>query len=450
MPEHRLLLKDIEIPDIEGIEVYSRRGGYRGAAAVLEGMTPQQAIDVVGAAGLRERGGRWSPVADEWQAVLADPAPRHYLCVNAHEAAPGLFRDRKLIERLPHRVVEGALLAAFATGSRVAYLCLRAEMERGRRALSQAIGEAQAEGWLGPDIRGSGFGVELHLHPGAGAHVGGEDTALLESLEGRRPEPRADDGSPGPQLLYGQPAAVVNVGTLGYLPQILAEGAQHFRCLGTEDFPGTCVFCVSGHVRRPGLYELELGSVSLRELIEDFAGGVRSGHQLKAVLPGGYRAPPLTPDQLDVTMAPEVWAVPGGGPFPGVFGDGGIVVMDETTCMVDAAIHLMRFYARESCGQCPPCREGASWLLQILCRLEAGSGQAGDVDLIESIASQVSPLSDSSRSTALCDFGPSFAWTIQGLVAAFREEFVHHVRAGLCPVTRDDAIKVPDSVNIRF
>jgi len=323
-------------------------------------------------------------------------------------------------------------------------------MGRGHRALAQAIVEAYAEGLLGSDIRGSGFDLDLYLHPGAGAHIGGEDTALLESLEGRRPEPRARHGASPPHLLHGRPAVVVNVGTLGYLPHILPEGAGYFRDLGTEEYPGTCVFCISGHVRRPGLYELELGSVSLRELIEEFAGGVRSGHQLKAVLPGGYLAPPLTPDQLDVTMGPEAWTVPGGGPFPGVFGHGGIIVMDETTCMVDAAIHLLQFYARESCGQCPPCREGASWLLQILHRIEAGAGQAGDVDLLESIASQVSPLFDSSRATALCGFGSSFAWALQGLVAAFREEFVDHVEAGLCPVAKDDGIKVPDSVNIRF
>ena len=450
MIEHRLLLRDIEIPDIEGIEVYSRRGGYQAAAKVLGSMTPRQTIDEVASAGLRNRGGRWSPVAPQWRATLDDPAPQHYLCVNAHEADPGLFRDRKLIERLPHRVVEGALLAAYATGSPVAYICLRAEMERGRRALAQAIVEASAEGWLGPDIRGSGFDLDLYLHPGAGAHIGGEDTALLESLEGRRPEPRAGNRSPPPHLLHRRPAAVANVGTLGYLPHIFTEGAAHFRQLGTEEYPGTCVFCVSGHVRRPGLYELELGSVSLRELIEDFAGGVRSGHQLKAVFPGGYMAPPLRPDQLDVTMAPEAWAVPGDGSFPGVFGNGGIIVMDETTCMVDAAVHLMRFYARESCGQCPPCREGASWLLQILRRIEAGEGQPGDVDLLESIASQVSPLLDSRRTTALCDFGPSFAWAIQGLVAAFREELLHHLEAGCCPISKDDGIKVPDSVNIRF
>jgi len=448
--EHRLLLRDIEIPDIEGLEVYLRRGGYVGAARAVSEMEPEQVIATVEGAGLRGRGGSWSPVADKWRQVAGHPDKCRYLCVNAGETDPGLFRDRKLAERLPHRLLEGAVIAARALGAQVVYLCQRSELRRAWEALERAIDEAYEAGWLGRDIRGSGWDLDVYLHPGGGAFIAGEETALLASLEGRRAEPAAADGSLGPKLLFGHPAAVHNAGTLAYLPSILADGGDAFRQVGTEAYPGTCVFCVSGHVRRPGLYELALGAGSLRELVEGLAGGAREGHRLKAVLPGGYAAPLLVPDQLDVLLSPEAWALPAGGAFPGLFLNGGVIAMDDSTCMVDAAIHLMRFYAAQSCGKCPPCGEGAAWILQVLQRLESGDGRPGDVDLVLELAAQVSPSLDMASSTALCGFGAAFAWTLQGLVSHFRDEFEAHVESRGCPVAKDDAIKVPDSVNIRF
>lgn len=450
MDEHRLLLRDIEIPDIEGLEVYVRRGGYAGAARAVDEMDSDQVITAVEGAGLRGRGGSWSPVADKWRQVARHPDRRRFLCVNAGETDPGLFRDRKLAERLPHRLLEGTIIAARAIGAQVVYICQRSELHRAWEALERAMSEAYEAGWLGQDIRGSGWDLDVYLHPGGGAFIGGEETALLASLEGRRAEPRAADGSPPPHLLFGHPAAVHNAGTLGYLPSILADDGADFRRAGTETYPGTCVFCVSGHVRRPGLYELPLGAGSLRQLVEECAGGVRDGRRLKAVLPGGYAAPPLVPEQLDVLLSPEAWVVPAGGTFPGVFVNGGVIVMDDSTCMVDAAIHLMHFYAAESCGKCPPCAEGAPWILQVLQRLESGDGRPDDVDLVLDLASQVSPSLDMGSTMALCGFGAAFAWTVRGLVSHFRDEFESHVESGGCPVVKDDAIKVPDSVNIRF
>lgn len=450
MNEHRLLLRDIEIPDIEGLEVYLRRGGYSGAARAVDLLTPAEVVDAVDAARLCGRGGSWSPVAAKWRQVAGySPGPT-YLCVNAGETDPGLFRDRKLAERLPHRLVEGAIIAARAIGAGTVYICQRSELRRAWESLERAVTEAYEAGWLGRDIRGSGWDLEVYLHPVGGAFIAGEETALLASLRGRRAEPCAADGSPPPRLLFGRPTAVHNAGTLAYLPCILADGGVEFGRVGTARYPGTCVFCVSGHVRRPGLYELPLGGGTLRDLVESCAGGVCEGRQLKAILPGGYASPPLAPEQLDVALSPEAWAVPAGGAFPGAFLNCGVIVMDDSTCMVDAAVHLMRFYASQSCGQCPPCAEGALWILRLLERLETGDGAAGDIDLILDLARQVSPPLQWTSATALCGFGVAFAWVIQGLITQFRDEFEAHVETRGCPVAKDDAIRVPESVNIRF
>jgi len=448
--EHRLLLRDIEIPDIEGLEVYLRRGGYTGAARAIDLMTPAEVVDAVDAAGLRGRGGSWSPVAAKWRHVVGHSDGGAYLCVNAGETDPGLFRDRKLSERLPHRLVEGAIIAARAIGAATVYICQRSDLRRAWDSLERAVSEAYEAGWLGQNIRGSGWDLEVHLHPGGGAFIAGEETALLASLQGRRAEPCATDGSGPPHLLFGRAAAVHNAGTLAYLPSILADDGAEFNRVGTARYPGTCVFCVSGHVRRPGLYELPLGGGTMADLVEGCAGGVVEGRQLKAVLPGGYAAPPLAPDQLDVALSPEAWEVPAGGPFPGGFLNGGVIVMDDSACMVDAAVHLMRFYASQSCGQCPPCAEGAPWILGLLERLEAGDGAVGDVDLILDLARQVSPPLQWASATALCGFGVAFAWVVQGMVTQFRDEFEAHVETRGCPVAKDDAIRVPESVNIRF
>jgi NADH-quinone oxidoreductase subunit F len=445
MPEMRLLLEDIDVPDIEHIDAYCRCGGYAAMEKVLREATPAEVIEQVSAAGLCDRGGRWFPIAERWRQVPAGGI----LCVEANESEPGTFRDRKLIERHPHQLLEGILVAAYAIGAREAYIYIRCEMARGRQLLQEAVDQAYARGWLGDDIGGTGFGLEVRVHPGAGAYIAGEETALLNSLAGGRAEPRPQPPTTWEQGIWGGPALVENAGTLAYLPHILRRGADGFRAMGTERYPGTLVFCVSGHVRRPGLYELELGGATLRELIYDYAGGPREGHQLKAVIPGGGGSPVLRPDELDVRLSPEDWAVPGGGDFPGAFGTGGVIAMDETTCMVEAALNLIEFYADQSCGQCPPCREGAPWLGEVLRRIEEGRGREGDMDLLQSIAAQVSPLLSDQRAT-LCSFGQRFAWPLQAFVRAFAEEFERHIHEERCPIAKDPAIKVPDTVSVRF
>ncbi len=444
MPETRLLLADIDVPDIEHIDAYIGCGGYVAAGEALR-KPASEVVEKVAVAGLNDRGGRWHPIAERWRQVPAGGI----LCVEANESEPGTFRDRKLIERHPHQLLEGVLIAAFALQVKEAYVYVRCEMSRGRQLLQEAIDQAYAQGWLGADIRGSGFALEVRIHVGAGAYIAGEETALLNSLAGKRAEPRPQPPFTWQQGLWGRPALVENVGTLAYLPHILRQGPERFRKMGTERYPGTMVFCVSGHVRRPGLYELELGAATLHELVYDYAGGPREGHQLKAVIPGGGGSPVLKPDELYVRLSPEDWLVPGGGAFAGSFGTGGVIAMDETTCMVAAALNLLDFYAGESCGQCAPCRAGAPWLRDVVRRIEEGDGRENDLELVQSIARQVSPLLADKLAT-ICGFGAAFAWPLQGFVRAFADEFERHIKEGTCPVQQDHSIKIPETVSVRF
>lgn len=445
MPETRLLLADIDVPDIEHIDAYIGCGGYVAAGEVLQGATAAEVVDQVAAAGLCDRGGRWHPVAQRWRQVPAGGI----LCAEANESEPGTFRDRKLIERHPHQLLEGVLIAAYALRAREAYLYIRCEMIRGRQVMQEAIDQAYAHGWLGANIRGTGFALDVRIYVGAGAYIAGEETALLNSLAGKRAEPRPQPPFTWQEGLGGRPALVENAGTLAYLPHILRQGPAQFRKMGTERYPGTMVFCVSGHVRRPGLYELELGAATLRQLIYDYAGGPREGHELKAVIPGGGGSPVLKSDELDVRLSPEDWIIPGGGAFAGSFGTGGVIAMDETVCMVAAVLNLLDFYAGESCGQCPPCREGAPWLRDVVCRIEEGDGRDGDLDLLQDVAAQVSPLLTEHRAT-ICGFGPTFAWPLQAFIHSFFDEFERHITEGNCPVAQDHSIKIPETVSVRF
>ena len=449
MPEHRFVLRDIDIPDIEGMARYRSRGGYEGARRVLTGMTPAQVLAEVDASGLQGRGGGWTRVADKWRLMPPHAPPSdaagasRYLVVNGYESEPGLFRDRKLMERLPHRLIEGVIIAAYTLGAQVAYICVRADMVRVVRVLEEALAEARELGWLGSDIRGTGFSLDIHIHAGAGAHIAGEETAMLSLLEGRRAEPRPRSLLPTHQLLFGQPALVHNAGTLAYLPAILAQGAAIFRQIGTRRHPGTCVFCVSGHVQRPGLYELEIGSATLRELVEEFAGGIAAGRALKGVLPGGISSRVLTPEQLDVSLSPHELGAQAAVSF-----NGAVIVMDDSTCMVRAAVNAMEFYAGESCGKCTPCREGAPWLLELLRRVESGQATAEDIDTIKGVSAQVAP--EIGSSPAMCGFGPAFASAVQGFLSAYTDEFEEHIEAGACPIEEIGGVRVPESVHIRF
>jgi NADH-quinone oxidoreductase subunit F len=445
MPEMRLLLRDIDIPDIEYIETYRAHGGYAALARVQREMSPLDVVDLVDKAGLRDRGGTWKALAPRWRELAGRT---EYLCVNANESSPGAFRDRKLIERHPHQFIEGVAIAAYALEVRQVYICMRPEMKRGIQLLKSALQEVRASGILDMATTDIEATLEIVVHVGGGAYIAGEETALLASLEGQRAEPKAQPPPAWQWGLWGRPAIVENAGTLCYLPHIVERGADWFASLGADTCSGTLVFCISGHVCRPGLYELELGTATLRQLIEEHAGGVRVGHRLKAVLPGGG-APPLLDEHLDVHLVPGDWAVPGGGSCPSAFINGAIVVMDETVCMVDAALNLMEFYARESCGQCPPCRGGSAWLRDILTRLEAGRGRVADLDLLLEVAEQVSPWLSNERA-GICAFSQEFSWLLQGFLRYFSEEFALHAEVGACPVDKDFSIKTPETISVRF
>ena len=432
MAEKRILLRDIDVPDIQDIEVYIENGGYQALQKVFSEMTPDEVVEEVKDSGLAGRAGAWFPTGVKWSFMPKEPEVPSYLCVNADESEPGTFRDRSLIEGHPHQSLEGIIIGAYAIRARCAYIYIRGEFAKGKRMLDDAISEAYAKGYIGENILGSGYTLDVYTHTGAGAYICGEETALMSSLEGKRPNPRIKPPFPAQKGVFGNPTTVNNIGTLSYVSHIIKNGADWFRSIGTEKYPGTYVFCVSGHVRKPGLYELEIGSATLREIIDDYAGGIRDGHTLKAVIPGGSSTPVLTPEQIDVNMTPEAFAIPGRGEFQGMFGTGGIIVMDETTCMVKALFNLLEFYAYESCGQCTPCRDAVPWILELVQRIESGEGTMKDLELILDFANSVSPLLNGY--ITVCLVGPSFAWPTAGMVNAFREEFEEHIRQGKCVV----------------
>lgn len=441
--ELRLLLKDIDIPDIEQWETYVANGGYRAAETALRNHTPEEVLDIVDRSGLQDRGGSWYNLASRWKRHVDHKVD--YLCIGGNESEPGTFRDRKLLERNPHQIIEGIIIAAYALRASTVFVHIRNDMGRGAKLLDEALKAARAQGWMSPDVGQNGHDLEVFIHTGGGAYVEIEDTAMLRAIEGHRGEPCVTAGLE----LFGKPAEVVNLGTVAYLPHILNNGADWFRDIGAPDYPGTLVFCLSGHVKRPGLYELELGAWTLREVIYEMGGGVRADHQLKAVIPGGGRSPILNADQLNVSTDPGQWLHPGGGVFGGVFGTGGIIVMDETTCMVDAALNLAEFYAAQSCGKCTPCRQGLPWMRDIIRRIEAGQGKEGDLEKLCELGGKMGPLLRSS-SPMLCGLGTNFAWPLQGFLDAFENEFIQHIESGACTIRKDLEIKVPEAVSVRF
>jgi len=409
-----LLFKDIDTPGLAGIARYRELGGYEALAQTMGKSTPEACIDVVKASGLRGRGGAGFPTGLKWSFVpKQSPKPRYIVC-NADESEPGTFKDRELMEKNPHLLIEGMILAGYAIGSHVGYIYLRGEFEYIQRILDRAIGEAREAGLLGDSVFGSGYAFQLHTHLGAGAYICGEETALLSSLEGYRGQPRLKPPFPAVEGLYACPTVVNNVETLMAVPPILRHGAEWYRQWGNEKSPGTKVFSVSGPVKRPGNYEVALGT-SMRVLIEDLCGGMREGMKLKAIIPGGSSVPMLPASDLDTPLDYE--SMNAKGTF---LGSGGVIVIDDRTCIVDALYNVTRFYAHESCGKCTPCREGTFWLSEIFERLLAGKGRMEDIDLLGDIA-------DNILGKSFCALGDAAAMPIQGALKHFRHEFEHLV-----------------------
>jgi NADH-quinone oxidoreductase subunit F len=395
---------------------YVAGGGYAAASKALS-MTPAQIIDEVSRASLRGLGGAGFPTGKKWSFIpKASPKPR-YLVVNADEGEPGTFKDRYILERDPHALIEGMLIAAYAIGSHKAYVYMRGEYVRPSQRLGRAVEEAYAQGWLGKNIQGSGFDLEVVMHRGAGAYICGEETALLTSLEGGKGFPKIKPPFPAVSGLFQCPTIVNNVETLACVPFILREGAARFAGLGTAKQGGTRLFSLCGHVNRPGLYEAPV-TVTLRELIDAYAQGVRGGRTLKAVIPGGLSAKVLTAAEIDVSMDFDSLIAAGT-----MAGSGGVIVMDDSTCMLDALLSAARFFAHESCGQCSPCREGTGWIHRIVQRMAVGRGRLQDLDDLLAIARDM-------EGKTICVFADAAAWPVQSYITKFRSEFEEHIVTG--------------------
>ncbi len=405
----------------ERLNDYRAKGGYDGLKKVLEQMTPEQATTAVKDAGLRGRGGAGFPAGVKWGFLPKEKKGPHYVCVNADESEPGTFSNRPIMEQRPHLLLEGIAICSYAVKAETAYIYIRGEYHDCIRQMQKAIDEAYDTGLLGKRILGTEFSLDVHIHRGAGAYICGEETALLESIEGKRGYPRLRPPFPAIEGLYRRPTVINNVETLACVSLIFQKGIEWFKSIGTEKSTGPKVYSLCGHVKNPGNYEAPLG-VTLRELIYDYAGGIRDGNKLKAVTPGGSSVPMLFEDELDLVMdydSPRKLNT--------FLGSTGIIVIDETVCMVWAAMNLMHFYWDESCGQCTPCREGTGWLYTILKRMERGEGKPGEVELLEDICKKI-------VGRSICALGEFATGSLVRTIPRFREEFQRHVDEGKCPL----------------
>ncbi len=416
----RVLTARFQTPDSHRLSTYQADGGYQAAKKALS-MKPGEIIDLVKASGLRGRGGAGFPAGLKWSFVPKDSDKPKYLCINADEGEPGTFKDRYLMELDPHAVIEGAMIAAYAFCANHAYIYVRGEFKLPMMRLEAALEEAREANLIGRNILGSGYDLEMWVHPGAGAYVCGEETALIESNEGHRGMPRLKPPFPAVVGLFGGPTVVNNVETLAYVPHIVNRGAEWFGSLGPEKNGGTKLYGVSGHVKKPGLYELPMGT-PLNEIVFGVCGGMRNDRKLKAVIPGGSSTPVLTADEIKVNMDFDSLAKAGS-----MLGSGAVIVMDEGTCMVRVAMRLAKFYDHESCGQCTPCREGVPWIRKILVRIETGRGCRQDPKLLLELC-------DNIQGNTVCPLGDACAMPIRALVTKFRDEFDAHIEKKQCPI----------------
>jgi NADH-quinone oxidoreductase subunit F len=419
-------------PEVLTLAGYEAAGGYEALRKALT-MEPAAVLEEVKTAGLTGRsGGAAFLTAQKW-AILVDKDPK-YLVINGDESEPGFCKDRALMENDPHQLIEGSLICAHAIGAAQVFIYVRGEMALAQERIAQALNDAQAAGYIGSNIMGSGWSIDVVLHWGAGAYIVGEETGLIESLEGKRAFPRAKPPYyPTTYGLYQQPTVVNNVETLSVLPWIVMNGGAAFAALGANRSLGTRLFSLSGHVNRPGNYEVELAKVTFREMFEssDYGCGIRNGNALKAFFVGAS-FPWLGPDHLDLTLDIDVT------PQHGTPLGSGIVAMDETTCAVRASWRLVRFFAHESCGQCTPCREGSTWLEKVMYRIESGQGRMEDLDLLVDVSDNISPgvqwpFKWPPAMTTICALGPSIPPSILSALNMFRDEFLVHIKDGSCP-----------------
>jgi NADH-quinone oxidoreductase subunit F len=402
------------------LDGYLERGGYQAARKAIGEMTPEAVTELVKSSGLQGRGGAGFGTGLKWSFMPKTTDKPKFLVCNADESEPGSFKDRILMERGPHQMLEGILIAAWATGASKTFIYIRGEYAFPADQVERAVAEAYAKGYLGKNVMKSGFAHDVVVQRGAGAYICGEETRLLESLEGKKGQPRKKPPFPAQYGAFGMPTTVNNVETFSHVPHIVARGAEWFRGFGTEKSPGTTIFGVSGHVARPGLYELPLGT-RLDEIVFQHAGGIPGGRKLKGVIPGGMSMPILPAGQVDVKMANEFLRE-----RKTMLGTGGIMVMDETTCMVRVACVISYFFRDESCGQCTQCREGTGWMHKILERIERGAGEERDLEILLDVAAKM-------EGQTICAFSDAAAWPVQGLLRHFRPDFEAHVREHKCP-----------------
>ncbi len=423
----KLLLTHENVPGIQTYEVYRSKGGYASVEKAIKTMTPEAIVEEVKTSGLRGRGGAGFPTGMKWS-FLAKPegVPRYLVC-NADESEPGTFKDRYLMEHIPHLLIEGMITSSFALGANTSFIYIRGEYFYVSRILENAIAEAYANGWLGKNILGSGYDLDLYVQVGGGAYICGEETALLESLEGKRGNPRIKPPFPAIAGLYGCPTVVNNVETIAAVVPIVNDGGEAYSKIGVGRSTGTKLISASGNINKPGVYEIELG-LPVEEFIfsDEYCGGIANGKRMKACVPGGSSVPILPDNLVCKTAAGEPRLMTyeslsdGGFATGSMLGSGGFIVYDENQCIVRNTWNFSRFYHHESCGQCSPCREGTGWMEKVLHRLEKGLGNMDDIDLLVDVARLI-------EGNTICPLGDAAAWPVAAAVRHFRHEFEYHV-----------------------
>lgn len=423
----KILTEHINVPNIHTFEVYRKMGGYEAVEKALKKMTPEEVVEEVKKSGVRGRGGAGFPMGMKWS-FLAKPegVPRYLVC-NADESEPGTFKDHYLMKMIPHLLIEGMIVSSFALGANKSFIYVRGELMYVIHILEKAIAEAKAAGFLGKNILGSGYDLELVVQPGGGAYICGEETALLESLEGKRGNPRNKPPFPAVKGLYQSPTVVNNVESIANTPWIVNHGGDAYAALGIGRSTGTKLISASGHINKPGVYEIPLG-ITVEDFIyaDEWCGGIRPGHHLKAVVAGGSSVPILPASLITTTAAGEkrlmsYESLSDGGFATGtMLGSGGFIAMDETACIVRNTWTFARFYQHESCGQCSPCREGTGWMAKVLSRIEYGKGSLRDIDLLVDVAKKI-------EGNTICPLGDASAWPVASAIRHFRAEFEWHI-----------------------
>ncbi|WP_163409160.1 NADH-quinone oxidoreductase subunit NuoF [Flavobacterium ajazii] len=424
----KILLDKINIPGIKTYEVYRQNGGYASVEKALKTLTPDEVVEEVKKSGIRGRGGAGFPAGMKWSFIdKKSGKPRHLVC-NADESEPGTFKDRYLMEFIPHLLIEGMITSSFALGANLSYIYIRGEYMWVFKILEKAINEARAAGWLGKNILGTGYDLDLYVHCGAGAYICGEETALIESLEGKRGNPRIKPPFPAVSGLWANPTVVNNVETIAAVPWIINNSGDEYAKIGIGRSTGTKLISASGHIKNPGVYEIELG-LSVDEFMnsDEYLGGMSSNRPLKALVPGGSSVPILPAELIFKTANGEDRLMSyeslsdGGFATGSMLGSGGFIVYNDTSCIVRNTWNFARFYHHESCGQCTPCREGTGWLEKILHRIENGHGREEDIELLWSIQSKI-------EGNTICPLGDAASWPVAAAIRHFKDEFEYHVR----------------------